>query len=317
MDNRKLKRGCFGGIIGLIGGLMLVSSPPIQAATDTATLTQTPTVALPAQPYYLVTNGHRYNLRDDHQNVQLTMGPSLKAYRSTTWLVTAQTDVLTASGQQTRYYQAKNARDGQQMWLAANELKPGRHYQADAIQTKKAKKYIRAKKGKLYQMTGKLAAMRLVHGQTLSTKQTYRATKQRLYYRHGTAYRYYYVTSKHGVKGWVWHKYLKAGSYYDVAKQQAATKKKLQTYLNSVTKNRTAAVAFYNLAPQKGSAAAKAKHAAIYAPGKLAVNAHGNQVTTSASTYKLYIAAYLMHLKQQHKFTWTKANTTGMHNMIV
>lgn len=102
-----------------------------------------------------------------------------------------------------------------------------------------------------------------------------------------------------------------------VTKRQARIKTKLKKYLHAVTRDKTAAVSFYNLTPVKGSPAAKSAQAAVYQQGKLAVHARGNHVTTSASTYKLYIAAYLMHLKQRHRFTWTKANRAGVTRMIV
>jgi len=314
-----MKRQLIAGIIGIIGGLTGLSAPlTSQAITNASSevTTRTATVPLTPKPYYLVGTGQGYQLTDQDQHVQLTATHNLKASQKTTWMVTAQTDVM-AAGRTTRYYQATNAKDGVQTWIAADQLAPGRHYQADVIKAKQAKSYTKAKQGRLFQMTGTATAMRLVKGRPLSAKQTYHATKQRYFYRHGTKYLYFYVTTKKGVKGWIWHRYLKAGTYYDVVKQQAAIKKKLQTYLNGVTKHRTTAVAFYNLTPKKGSPAAKAQHAAVYRTGKLAVNAHGNQVTVSASTYKLYIAAYLMHLKQQHQFSWTKANTAGIQRMIV
>lgn len=314
-----MKRQLIAGMIGIVGGLTVLSAPLTSqavASSGSAVTTRTATVPLTPKPYYSVGTGHGYRLIDQDQHVQLAATHDLKATSKTTWMVSAQTDVLVA-GTTTRYYQATNAKDGGQTWIAADHLKPGRHYQADAIKAKRAKNYIKVKKGRLFQMTGPTTAMQLVKGQSLSAKQTYRATKQRYFYRHGTKYLYFYVTTKKGVRGWVWHRYLKAGTYYDVAKQQAAIKKKLQTYLNGVTKQRTTAVAFYNLTPKKGSPAAKAKQAAVYQVGKLAVSAHGSQVTVSASTYKLYIAAYLMHLKQQHRFSWTKANTAGIQRMIV
>jgi len=110
---------------------------------------------------------------------------------------------------------------------------------------------------------------------------------------------------------------VKTPSTHAVTKRQKHIKTKLKKYLNAVTRDKTAAVSFYNLTPVKGSPAAKAAHAAVYRQGKLAVHARGNHVTTSASTYKLYIAAYLMHLKQRHRFSWTKANRAGMTRMIV
>ena len=169
---------------------------------------------------------------------------------------------------------------------------------------------------KVYRLVGQRRAMHWQARASLQRDKTYRVTQRRTYYQAGKAYTYLHITSGK-TTGWVWQADLKRGTAYNVAHHQAAIKTKLQKYLNSVTKDGTAAVAFYNLTPVKGSRAAKAPHAAVYRQGKLAVNARGNHVTTSASTYKLYIAAYLMHLKQRHRFSWTRANRAGMTRMIV
>lgn len=330
-------RGLTLGLITVIGGVALVAPTNVHAAdqANTATTaseapaaktTRTATVKLPTStPYYSVQAGHTYNLTDHDGQVTLTANHNLKNYTQTTWTATAQTDVTATNGQTTRYLQVKNARNGATGWVPANLMQTGRHYQVSALKKVKTKNYVKAKTfkktaaptQKIYQLAGKKAAMHWVKGQALSAKKTYKVTKHRTYYQSGKAYSYYYVTGSKGVKGWVWNKDLKAGTYYSVAKRQTAIKNKLKKYLNVVTKDGTSEVAFYNLTPVKGSAAAKAAHASVYKSGKLAVNARGNHVTTSASTYKLYIAAYLMHLKQQHQFSWTKANTQGMYNMIV
>lgn len=282
------------------------------------TTTRTATQKLTAKAYFSVKAGNTYAFSGDNAHVTMHANHKLSNYTKTTWTATAQTDVTTPKGQTTRYLLVKDAKNGAQGWVVASNLKAGRNYQVSAVKKLKAKNYVYLKAGKVYQkMNGKASAMQWVKGKSLTKTQTYKATQQRTYYRQGKAYIYYYVTSTKGVKGWVWHKQLKAGTYYDVAKRQKALKSKLQKYLNSVTKDGTAEVAFYNLSPIAGSQAAKAPHASVYQAGKLAVNARGNQVTTSASTYKLYIAAYVLHLKQQHKWSWSKANTKGMHDMIV
>ncbi|VDG19238.1 Beta-lactamase class A [Lactobacillus zymae] [Lactiplantibacillus mudanjiangensis] len=300
-----------GSLIGLASwGLSL----PVHAATTT---TRTATVTQAAQPCYSGKTGDLVELSGDLNQVTVTPQKALKTYAKTTWLVTGQTVVTTAKGVATRYVQVKNAQDGVQGWIAQTDLTPGRNYQTDAPVKRTAKNYIKARTGRVYQLQGTRAAMQLVKGQKLSAKQTYRVTQQRYYYRHGVKYLYVHVSSKNETKGWVWHKYLKAGTYYDTAKQQAKIKQRLQTYLDGVTKDGSCMVSFYNLTPKVGSQAAKAKDAKVYTQGKLATNARGHQVIVSASTYKLYISAYLMHLKQQHQFSWTKANTAGMRRMIV
>ncbi|MFC6181106.1 serine hydrolase [Lactiplantibacillus daowaiensis] len=320
---RTRQRVLLGSIVGLagvsmIGTLSVTAATVTNASTSTAVpTTRTATVPIKAQPYYTGTTGQLVTLAGTEQQVTITPSQALKAYAKTTWIVTGQTDITMPTGTTTRYYQVKNAKDGVEGWLDQAAAKPGHNYQTGAPVTKKAKNYVTAKTGKVYQLSGTRAAMQLSNGRSLSKKQTYRATKQRYYYRHGTKYLYFYVKSTNGTKGWVWHKYLKGGTYVAVAKKQQAIKKRLRSYLTGVTKDSTCMVSFYNLAPKAGSKAAKANNAAVYADGKLAVHARGNQVTTSASTYKLYIAAYLMHLKQQKRFSWTAANRAGMQRMIV
>ncbi len=279
--------------------------------------TRTTTKSMKAQAFFTIKDGYTYAISGPTSHVTMKDNHKLSNYNQTTWTATAQTDVKSPNGHVTRYYLVKNARNGAQGWVATANLKAGRNYQVSSIRGLKTRNYVYAKADKVYQLSGKPAAMKWIHGKSLAKNQTYKATKQRTYYRQGKAYIYYYVTSTKGVKGWVWHKRLKPGTYYDVAKKQRAIKSQLQKYLNSVTKDGTSEVAFYNLSPVKGSKAAKAAHPTIYSAGKLAVNSRGSHVTTSASTYKLYIAAYVLHLKQQHKWSWSKANTKGMRNMIL
>ncbi|KRL04418.1 serine hydrolase [Liquorilactobacillus oeni] len=100
-------------------------------------------------------------------------------------------------------------------------------------------------------------------------------------------------------------------------KKQNKIKNKLQVYLNSVTADGTASVSFYNLSPVSGSKAAAEKDAATYTEGNLAVSANANSVQTSASTYKLFITAYLMEQKKKGNFSWTEDNTSGFKSMII
>ncbi len=91
----------------------------------------------------------------------------------------------------------------------------------------------------------------------------------------------------------------------------------LRTYLNSVTSDGTVSVSFYNLDPVSASKAAKSEDARVYQAGALAVSANADTVETSASTYKLFIIAFLMNQKKQGNFTWTDTNTVGFKNMIL
>lgn len=100
-------------------------------------------------------------------------------------------------------------------------------------------------------------------------------------------------------------------------KKQRQIKNELHRYLKKVGQDKTATVSFYNLTPLNDSDAAKRSDAAVYQAGKLAVGVNEHQTHVSASTYKLFISAYLF---QQHKlgdFSWTDANQDGFKRMIV
>ncbi|WP_281164560.1 serine hydrolase [Liquorilactobacillus sicerae] len=99
--------------------------------------------------------------------------------------------------------------------------------------------------------------------------------------------------------------------------KQTKIKQKLQKYLDTVTADKTASVSFYNLSPVSGSKAAKSSNAAVYQEGKLAVSANAHTAEVAASTFKLFITAFLMKEKQAGNFSWTTANQSGFENMIV
>ncbi|GAK47589.1 beta-lactamase class A [Secundilactobacillus oryzae JCM 18671] len=99
--------------------------------------------------------------------------------------------------------------------------------------------------------------------------------------------------------------------------KQNYIKTRLSKYLKSYTKDGTVSVSFYNLGAKPGSKAAKASNADLYERGKLAVESRSHTKHVSASTYKLFIAAYLMNLKKKGQFSWTKANKANVSNMIV
>lgn len=101
-----------------------------------------------------------------------------------------------------------------------------------------------------------------------------------------------------------------------IKRKQQVIKSNLTSYLNSVTKDGTASVSFYNLGAADGSNT-DGKTAKLYEKGSLQVEANAQAVNTSASTYKLYIAAYLMQQKQNGNFSWTDENLDGFTKMIV
>lgn len=102
-----------------------------------------------------------------------------------------------------------------------------------------------------------------------------------------------------------------------IKKKQKIIKHNLTSYLNSVTKDGTTSVSFYNLGATDGSDAADGKYAKVYQKGSLEVESNAHAVKTAASTYKLYLAAYLMQQKLNGNFSWTTDNEEGFEKMIV
>ena len=108
-----------------------------------------------------------------------------------------------------------------------------------------------------------------------------------------------------------------SSSSSEVTNKQKKIKAELASYLKTVTKDGTVSVSFYNLGATPKSKAAASTDAAVYKPGSLVTEADAHTAQTAASTYKLFIAAYLMHQKQNGKFNWTSSNTEGFDQMIV
>lgn len=92
--------------------------------------------------------------------------------------------------------------------------------------------------------------------------------------------------------------------------KRSAIQAKIQAYLDKVGADKTVSVTFKNLTPKAGSTASKN---ALYNSGSLSASVNGDALETSASTYKLFIAAYLF----SHNYTWTDTTTTGFNNMVV
>jgi len=100
--------------------------------------------------------------------------------------------------------------------------------------------------------------------------------------------------------------------------QQKQLKHKLTHYLKSVTADGTASVSFYNLGPTAGSSAAKSRTTRrLYKQGQLAASANAHTPAVSASTYKLFIAAYLFHQNHLGYYDWTLTEKDGFQRMIV
>jgi len=84
-----------------------------------------------------------------------------------------------------------------------------------------------------------------------------------------------------------------------------------------VTKDGTASVSFYNLGATDGSSVSNRTDTKLYEKGSLEVESKASTVRTAASTYKLYLAGYLMDQKQHGNFSWTSDNEDGFSRMIV
>lgn len=83
-----------------------------------------------------------------------------------------------------------------------------------------------------------------------------------------------------------------------IAAKRTSITKRVQAYLNQVGADGTVSVTFKNLTPTAGSTAAADP---VYSTGSLTASVNGTQLNTAASTYKLFIAAYLFG--KQHEFS--------------
>lgn len=102
-----------------------------------------------------------------------------------------------------------------------------------------------------------------------------------------------------------------------IKRKQKIIKQNLTNYLNSVTKDGTVSVSFYNLGAVSGSDSADNKEAKIYQEGSLQAESDSNKVRVAASTYKLYLSAYLFNQEKNGGFSWTADNVDGFDRMIV
>lgn len=106
---------------------------------------------------------------------------------------------------------------------------------------------------------------------------------------------------------------LSFGTSAKITKKQKIIKTNLTNYLNTVTKDGTASVSFYNL----GSDNSNSTDSKLYQKGSLEVESNANTVQVAASTYKLYLTAFLMNQKLNGDFSWTSSNEEGFSKMIV
>lgn len=100
-----------------------------------------------------------------------------------------------------------------------------------------------------------------------------------------------------------------------IKKKQKIIKQNLNNYLSTVTADGTASVSFYNLGSTDEND--NSFDGKLYQKGSLQVESNAHTARTAASTYKLYIAAYLMNQKLKGNFSWTTENVDGFSRMII
>ncbi|MDT6979899.1 serine hydrolase [Levilactobacillus zymae] len=103
-----------------------------------------------------------------------------------------------------------------------------------------------------------------------------------------------------------------------IAHTQTQVQRRLQHYITQQAHNGTTSISFYNLGAKAGTPAAKQPNLRrLYAAGKLSagINAHTPEV--AASTYKLFIAAYVFQQHHQLGTAWTDGDTAGFEDMII
>lgn len=94
-------------------------------------------------------------------------------------------------------------------------------YKRNRITKVKAANYYSTKNARTYAFKGNAKHLVLKSNHALKNYKTttWIRTKKTTITKHGKKYLYYYVAnSKNGAKGWVWHKYLKAGKNYQSSK---------------------------------------------------------------------------------------------------
>lgn len=91
----------------------------------------------------------------------------------------------------------------------------------------------------------------------------------------------------------------------------------LRSYLSSVTRSGQVAVTIQSLTPLANSQAARTPDPVLDVANGIKLNYHGATTKYSASTYKLYIAAYLFYRYSRHGISWTSSVQKDFDSMIV
>lgn len=197
----------------MVGGSVIAQPTNAQAA---AYYHRTKTTKVSKKSYYSKADKMTYKFAGTQKKFKFQSNHDLSNYTHTTWVRSSKTYV-TKHGKKYLYYYVTNAKTGAKGWVWHQYLNAGANYQKTTAKTITAKDYVKAKSGKVYQVNGTNSAASFSKGKALTATQTYQATKKMTFYKFGKSYTYYYVTGSKDTKGWVWSKYLKAGTYDDAA----------------------------------------------------------------------------------------------------
>ncbi|VDG24123.1 hypothetical protein [Lactiplantibacillus mudanjiangensis] len=192
-----------------------ISSAMTQVAQAKTGYHRTKTTAIKSKLFYAKgTKGATYQRNGSLTNFKFKKSQLLKNHQHTTWAASSKT-YIKIHGKNRLYYYVHNADLHAQGWVWSGYLKAGRDGQIDFRELKGTpKKFVMAQPGKVYQLGENPFNIHFSHGKLLNAKMTYLRTKTGIIYLQNKPYRYYYVISADKkVKGWVWHKYLKAGQF--------------------------------------------------------------------------------------------------------
>ncbi|WP_461213886.1 serine hydrolase [Lacticaseibacillus sp. GG6-2] len=100
------------------------------------------------------------------------------------------------------------------------------------------------------------------------------------------------------------------------AAELAKRKQSLTTYFSQLAATGKVQLSYYSLAPKPGSAAAKHPQGFDHR-GAWSVSADAEKAVLSASTYKLFITAYVFHRLEKDKLPWTLTDKANFDAMII
>lgn len=103
-----------------------------------------------------------------------------------------------------------------------------------------------------------------------------------------------------------------------IHRRQTQIHHRLQRYLDQVTADGTVSISFYNLGAHAKAPAGKAAiPRRLYSAGQLAAGSNAHTPVVAASTYKLFIAAYVFQQHHQLAAPWSPTDKAGFQDMIL